>query len=117
MHTRSLAPLLFALALLGAGSPANAADAPPAGAPDIWRWTDRFGHLHYTPKIDIPPERRAFAEPASAPLPPGTTACDAAWNRYRANQACFDAFRVVGGGLKPDAFRYCQELPQPQPCR
>lgn len=98
---------------LAAGLAAQAAAAPP----DIWRWTDRFGYLHYTPKIDIPPERRAHAEPASAPLPPGTTACDAAWNRYRANQACFDMFRLVSGGLKPEAFQYCQELPQPQPCR
>jgi len=112
---RVITPLkgLLALTLWSAAALASAADGPP----EIWRWTDRFGNLFYTPKIDIPPERRADAEPASAPLPPGTTACDAAWNRYRASQACFDTYRVVGGGLKPDAFTHCQELPRPQPCR
>lgn len=87
-----------------------------AQPPSLWRWVDRVGVLHYTPWVDIPEPLRAQAVPAESPLPPGTTACQAAWHRYLASQACFDVYRVVGGGLKPDAFRYCQELPQPRPC-
>lgn len=98
---------------------AGAALLPPlaAGAAEIWRWTDREGYTHYTQAADIPPERRAQAVPADAPLPPGTPACEAAWHRYAASQACFDSYRVVGGGLKPEAFQRCRELPEPEPCR
>ena len=88
-----------------------------AQSPSLWRWVDRFGYLHYTPWVDVPERERERAVPAESPLPPGTSACEAAWHRYLASQACFDAYRLVGGGLKADAFRYCQEMPQPQPCK
>jgi hypothetical protein len=105
--------LLFGVLALGAALLAPLA----AGAAEIWRWTDRDGHTHYTQAADIPPERRAQAVPADAPLPPGTPACEVAWHRYAASQACFDSYRLVGGGLKPEAFRACRELPEPEPCR
>lgn len=88
-----------------------------AAAAEIWRWTDRDGYTHYTQAVDIPERYRASAVPADAPLPPGVSACEAAWHRYAASQACFDAYRVVGGGLKPEAFQRCRELPEPEPCR
>lgn len=88
-----------------------------AQAPGIWRWVDSAGYTHYTQWPDVPPRHRERAVPADAPLPADMPACEVAWHRYAASQACFDAFRVVGGGLKPEAFRYCTELPEPQPCR
>jgi hypothetical protein len=88
-----------------------------AGAADVWRWIDRFGYTHYTVADDIPQRYRATAVPASAPLPPGTSACEAAWHRFAASQACFEAYRVVGGGLKAEAFQRCKEMPEPEPCR
>lgn len=88
-----------------------------ASAAEIWRWTDAAGHTHYTQAVDIPERHRAQAVPADAPLPPGTPACEAAWHRYAASQACFDSYRVVGGGLKAEAFEHCEQLPEPEACR
>jgi hypothetical protein len=88
-----------------------------AAAAEIWRWVDRDGYTHYTQSVDIPERYRATAVPADAPLPPGVPACEVAWHRYAASQACFDSYRVVGGGLKPEAFQRCQELPEPPACR
>lgn len=107
MLKRTTAVCLLALASVGQS----------AHAAEIWRWTDRFGHIHYTQAVDIPERHRASAEPADAPLPRGTPACLVAWHRYAASQACFDAYRVVGGGLKPEAFQRCKEMPEPEPCR
>jgi hypothetical protein len=101
--------LLLALLAFAAATPVHAAE--------IWRWTDRFGYTHYTQAVDIPERYRASAVPADAPLPAGTPACLVAWHRYAASQACFDAYRVVGGGLKAEAFERCRELPEPEPCR
>lgn len=93
-----------------------AALAGQAHAAEVWRWVDRFGHTHYTVADDIPPRYLASAQRADAPLPPGTSACAAAWHRFAASQACFDAYRVVGGGLKAEAFQRCKELPEPAAC-
>lgn len=81
---------------------------------DVFRWTDEYGRVVYG--TEVPPEHRANAVPANAPLPPGTSACEARWHRYIASAACFDQYRVVGGGLKPEAYQRCTELPQPDPC-
>jgi hypothetical protein len=85
-----------------------------ASAAEMYRWVDDFGQLVYG--TEVPPHLRSRAVPASAPLPPGTTACQARWHRYLASAACFDQYRVVRGGLKPEAFQRCTEVPQPEPC-
>ncbi len=109
-HSRMLRNIvLCGLLAMGAASAVHAAE--------IWRWIDRFGYTHYTQAVDIPEPYRASAERADVPLPPGTRACMVAWHRFAASQACFDAYRVVGGGLKPEAFQRCKELPEPEPCR
>lgn len=95
--------LLLVLALPGAALPA-----------EVYRWVDRYGQLFYG--TEVPEQYRARAVPASAPLPPGTSACEARWHRYMTSAACFDQYRVVGGGLKPEAYRRCTEVPQPEPC-
>ena len=95
--------LVVALALPGA-----------ALAADVFRWVDERGQTVYG--TQVPPQHRARAVPADAPLPPGTSACEARWHRYLASAACFDQYRVVGGGLKAEAYRRCTEVPQPEPC-
>lgn len=80
---------------------------------ELYRWTDDGGRVFYGPMSDVPQRYAHRAVPASAPLPPGTTACEARWHRYAASAACFDQYRVVGGGLKPEAFERCTEVPQP----
>ncbi|QHE87457.1 DUF4124 domain-containing protein [Hydrogenophaga sp. BPS33] len=81
---------------------------------EVFRWTDEYGQVVYGTWV---PERyRANAVPANAPLPRGTSACEAKWHRYLASAACFDQYRVVGGGLKPEAYQYCTEVPRPDPC-
>lgn len=83
-------------------------------AADVYRWVDERGQWVYG--THVPPQHRARAVPAHAPLPPGTSACEARWHRYMASAACFDQYRVVGGGLKPEAYQRCTEVPQPDPC-
>lgn len=81
---------------------------------EVYRWTDEYGQVVYGTWV---PERyRANAVPANTPLPRGTSACEAKWHRYLASAACFDQYRVVGGGLKPEAYQRCTEVPQPDPC-
>lgn len=97
--------LALALAVAGPGV---------ALAGEVFRWTDEHGQVVYGTWV---PERyRAAAVPANTPLPRGTSACEARWHRYMASAACFDQYRVVGGGLKPEAYRRCTEVPQPDPC-
>jgi Domain of unknown function (DUF4124) len=84
---------------------------------DVVRWTDDGGRVHYGVLFDVPQRYLNRVEPADAPLPPGTTACQARWHRYAASAACFDQYRVVRGGLKPEAFQRCTEVPQPEPCQ
>lgn len=80
---------------------------------ELVRWTDDGGRVHYGVMADVPQRFADRAVPAGAPLPPGTTACEARWHRYAASAACFDQYRLVGGGLKPEAFERCTEVPQP----
>lgn len=97
--------LAFALALAVPGAALSA---------EVFRWVDRHGQVVYGTQV---PERyRHSAEPANAPLPRGTSACEARWHRYLASAACFDQYRVVGGGLKPEAYQRCTEVPQPDRC-
>ncbi|MDO9437068.1 DUF4124 domain-containing protein [Hydrogenophaga sp.] len=106
MKRPSLAPLVAtALALL---LPVAALSA------DVYRWTDDRGQVVYG--TWVPERHRAQAVPANTPLPRGTSACEARWHRYLASAACFDQYRVVGGGLKPEAYKRCTEVPQPDPC-
>ncbi|ARU03988.1 hypothetical protein CCO03_04240 [Comamonas serinivorans] len=60
-----------------------------------------------------PPSGRAPA--GSGPLP-GESACEAKWREYNESYACFDPYRVVGGGIKAEAFQKCKVVKQPEPC-
>lgn len=48
------------------------------------------------------------------PLEGREQTCEQLWRDYMRSQACFNRFRVVGGGLRPEAFNTCgQPLPDP----
>jgi hypothetical protein len=85
-----------------------------ATAAEVYRWVDDHGQVVYG--TVVPERHRSTAVPASTPLPPGVSACEARWHRYMASAACFDQYRVVGGGLKAEAYKRCTEVPQPEPC-
>lgn len=79
-------------------------------------------------------ERAGRAPPAAAqaPLPPApvvpptavvkrpaqtvteSTDCTTWWRLYQESQECFGPFRLVGGGIKPEAFDHCNEIPSPE---
>ena len=80
---------------------------------ELYRWTDDGGRVYYGVMADVPQRYASSAVPANTPLPPGTTACEARWHLYAASAACFGQYRLVGGGLKPEAFQRCTEVPQP----
>lgn len=83
---------------------------------ELVRWTDEGGRLYYGLVSDVPERYANRVESASAPLPPDTPACERRWHAYAASAACFNTYRLVGGGLKPEAFQQCTEVPQPEPC-
>jgi hypothetical protein len=63
----------------------------------------------------------ALASAASAPPPaarrasaPQGDGCAAQWARYNAAYACMDPYRLANGGVRPEAFTQCPQLPQPQ---
>lgn len=68
-----------------------------------------------------PPRAAAAAPPASTPArrpAQGVTAstdCATWWRLYDESEACFGPLRTVGGGLKPEAFDHCTEVPNPAP--
>lgn len=57
----------------------------------------------------------SYAAPeATVPLQGRDQACAQLWRDYQKSQACFNRFRVVGGGLKQEAYAACgQPLPDP----
>lgn len=54
------------------------------------------------------------APETSVPLQGRDQVCAQLWHAYKMSQACFNRFRVVGGGLKQEAYSACgQPLPDP----
>ncbi|MDR7150406.1 hypothetical protein J2W49_002364 [Hydrogenophaga palleronii] len=87
-----------------------------AQSTELVRWTDDGGRVYYRVVTDVPERFKDRAEPATAPLPADTTACERQWHAYALSAACFDTYRLVGGGLKPEAYQQCTEVPQPDHC-
>ncbi len=68
-----------------------------------------------TPGVAVPPQRAASAAAAPAPQRP-LTACEAAWKKFNDSQACFAPYRFADGKIRPEGFKKCQEVTQPDPC-
>jgi len=75
------------------------------------------------PAAPAPSEAPAPAS-AAPPQPPvkrpvervtANTDCVTWWRLYRESQECFGPFHTVGGGIKPEAFDHCNEVPGPEP--
>ena len=62
-----------------------------------------------TVAVPAPPAKRP-ADSVTA-----TTSCETWWRLFRESQDCFGAFRTVSGGIKPEAFERCNEIPNPEP--
>ena len=39
--------------------------------------------------------------------------CDVLRARYRRSQSCFAPYRLQNGGIKPEAFKFCKQVPNP----
>jgi hypothetical protein len=63
-----------------------------------------------TPTVSVPPVVKRPTEQVTE-----STDCATWWRLYRESQACFGPFHTVGGGLKPEAFDHCNEIPSPRP--
>lgn len=65
-----------------------------------------------------PPEGEggaAIATPAAEASPAEQdNSCAAQMRRYNQSQECFAPFRNANGSVKPEAFRYCKDIPEPQ---
>ncbi len=44
-----------------------------------------------------------------------STDCATWWRLFRESEVCFYPFRLVGGGIKPEAFEHCNVIPSPEP--
>lgn len=72
--------------------------------------------------VSVPPTSPT-APTLATPAPPvkrpvervtASTSCTTWWRLYRESQKCFGPFRTVGGGVKPEAFDHCNEIPSPE---
>ena len=67
--------------------------------------------------------------PAPAPVAQAKDECEEQMKKYLESMACFDKYRNAptstlvggfrissGGGVKPEAFQHCKEVPQPRGC-
>jgi hypothetical protein len=72
----------------------------------------------YRQSLTPPPAAPASAAPASdpsnSPSLPQDNSCASQWARYNAAYACMDPYRMNRGGLRPEAFEKCPQVPQPQ---
>jgi len=71
-------------------------------------------------RTSTPPSAPASA--ASAPVAArrpaqgvtDSTDCETWWRLYHESEECFGVYRTVRGGLKPEAFEACNEIPSPK---
>ncbi len=42
--------------------------------------------------------------------------CKEKWRKYRESQACFAQYRTAKGGVRPEAFKHCNQVVQPEFC-
>jgi hypothetical protein len=64
----------------------------------------------------LAPTRAASAvrpKTAGSLSPPPPPDCAALRARYAQSQACFAPYRLANGGIKPEAYKRCREMPDP----
>lgn len=66
-----------------------------------------------------PPVEEVAVVPASRPSVPGKDkpGCEEQWKKYFGAQACFDRYANGNGSVKPEAFRHCAVVSQPEYCK
>jgi hypothetical protein len=107
--------ILLAIFLSPAVASGNDANGMPDASPDTSQ--------NVSPDIDIsrdllPDTTEDYSlEPPDATDSTSTDAkCREAWQKYRESMACFAPYRVVGGGVKLEAFAHCKNVNQPDLC-
>lgn len=107
--------ILLAIFLSQAVAFGDAANSLPDASPGISQ--------NVSPGIDT--SRHVLpdtSEGATQPPPDATDSvatdvkCREAWKKYRESLACFAPYRVVGGGVKQEAFKHCKNVNQPELC-
>lgn len=59
----------------------------------------------------------AAASRATTTLPESRkTDCAEQWRKFNESIACFDAYRMTSGAMRPEAFDKCVQVRQPEPC-
>ena len=66
------------------------------------------------PKLPKRPNRALPAKATAGSLSGGQASdCDALRARYRRSQTCFAPYRLQNGGIKPEAYKFCEQIPNP----
>jgi hypothetical protein len=107
--------ILFAILL----SPAVASGDDTNGMTDASPDTSQYVSPDIDTSRDVPPNvsEDPYMEPPDATdTSTKDKKCRAAWKKYRESMACFARYRVVGGGVKEEAFKHCKNMVQPDLC-
>lgn len=106
--------ILFAILL----SPAVASGDDMNGVPDASSGTTQNVSPDVDTSRDVPPDSvDRFQVPSDATdIDTSDKKCREAWKKYRESLACFAPYRVVGGGVKEEAFKHCKNVLQPDLC-
>jgi len=43
--------------------------------------------------------------------------CAEEWRMYNESYACFNPYRIKGGGVRPEGFQHCTQVKEPEQCR
>ena len=66
------------------------------------------------PKLPKRPNRALPAKATAGSMSGGEESdCDALRARYRRSQSCFAPYRLQNGGIKPEAYKFCEQVPNP----
>ena len=66
------------------------------------------------PKLPSRTDRSLPATATAGSLSGGQESdCDVLRARYRRSQTCFAPYRLQNGGIKPEAYKFCKQVPNP----
>lgn len=107
----ALALSLFALDCAAADPPGDARATPGSVVP-----SSGMAASSVPRSAERPARKASAARPGrtagslSGPPPPD---CAALRRRYAQSQACFAPYRLANGGIKPEAYKHCRDMPDP----
>lgn len=67
---------------------------------------------------DVSDSVQSGTAPSPSPANPQTAdSCREQMRKYLESHDCFAPYRLVDGGVRPEAFQHCKEVPEPRGCR